>query len=287
MAYGRTTVGAHEKWAKEVGDDSYLYDNMVQYYDKTMNYSTPQAATRFANATPSYDIAEIETTGELHVTYSAWVQAWSTWVSKGLEAIGVPLTETFIDGNLMGHAWQMTTIKVDDSSRSDAETAYLDPILSRPNLFVFDNTLAERVIFSSNKTATGVEITSSTTNCTYNLNAAKEVIISGGVFQSPQLLMVSGVGPKQTLEMHNIDVVVDLPGVGQGMNDHLTSFVEYQVNVITNSALNNANYSAEAIEEWNTIGQGALASAGGDLSGNEKIPEELRATFSNETLACE
>lgn len=56
-----------------------------------------------------------------------------------------------------------------------------------------------------------------------SIYANKEVIISAGAFQSPQLLMVSGIGPRETLERHGIDVLVDLPGVGKGMEDHSES----------------------------------------------------------------
>lgn len=286
MAYSQTSRGAHQKWADEVGDSSYLYDNMVQYYDKTMNFSLPMANVRIANATPMYDTTDLAAGGGLDVTYAPWVQSWSTWVSKGLEAIGVPQVDAYVDGNLLGQTWQLNTISASDSYRSYATTGYLDPIADRSNLEVFEYTLAERIIFSNNKTATGVQVKSSTTNCSYTLSASKEVIISTGALQSPQLLMVSGVGPKDTLQKFNIDVVADRPGVGQGMHDHLTSFVEYEVDVVTNSALNDADYLAAAVEEFNNNHQGPLASAGGDLVGMENLPQEFRAAFSNETKAC-
>lgn len=286
MAYAQTSKGAHQKWADEVGDSSYLYDNMAQYYDKTMNFAVPTEGVRTANATPMYNAADLVTGGGLDVTYATWVQSWSTWASKGLEAIGVPQVDAYLNGNLLGQSWQVSTITASDNYRSYAETGYLEPAANRSNLEVFEYTLAERIIFSDNKTATGVQVTSSTTNCSYTLTASKEVILSAGVFQSPQLLMLSGVGPKDTLQKFNIDVVADRPGVGQNMQDHLTSFVEYQVDVITNSRFNDPNYLAAAIEEFNANGDGPLSSPGGDIVAMERVPQDLRSAFSNETTTC-
>ncbi|OBR03150.1 Glucose-methanol-choline oxidoreductase [Colletotrichum higginsianum IMI 349063] len=285
MAYSHTTKGAHAAWAAAVNDESYSYENMLPYYRKTMKFSPPKESSRLANATVRYNEASVATSGAVDVTYPAYSQPWSTWVSKGLAAIGVNETDTFIDGTLIGHTWQMDTVRASDSHRSSSETAYLRPVLDRPNLAVFHYTTVERVLFS-NKTATGVEFSSATTDssCTGTISAAKEVILSAGAFQSPQLLQVSGVGPKDLLSKYGIPVVADVPAVGRGMRDHMTIFASYQVNVVTSSALSGADYLASAIDDFNTKGEGPLASSGGDLVGGEKIPDELRKNFADETV---
>lgn len=287
MAYSHTTKGAHAAWAAAVNDESYSYENMLPYYRKTMKFSPPKESSRLANATVRYNEASVATSGAVDVTYPAYSQPWSTWVSKGLAAIGVNETDTFIDGTLIGHTWQMDTVRASDSYRSSSETAYLRPVLDRPNLAVFHYTTVERVLFS-NKTATGVEFSSATTDssCTGTISAAKEVILSAGAFQSPQLLQVSGVGPKDLLSKYGIPVVADMPAVGRGMRDHMTIFASYQVNVVTSSALSGADYLASAIDDFNTKGEGPLASSGGDLVGGEKIPAELRKDFAAETVEC-
>ena len=286
MAYSQTTKGTHKAWAAAVNDQSYTYDNMLQYYKRTMNFTAQPHATRLENATAVLNAADLATGGGIQVTYAAYAQSWSTWVSKGLAAIGVPEVGAFINGNLIGHTWQMNTIKASDSARSDSDTAYLRPVMNRPNLSVFRFTMAERIVFE-NKTAKGVEFTSTVMNCIGIVMASKEVILSAGVFQSPQLLQVSGVGPKALLEKHGIKVIADMPGVGQGMRDHMTIFASYEVNVVTTTALSNAEYLANAIKEFNARATGPLSSAGGDLIGGEKIPAELRKEFRPETVECE
>lgn len=285
MAYAQTAKGAHQAWAYAVNDQSYTYENMLQYYKKTLNYTMQPHATRLENATVEYNPADMSTGGELQVTYPAYTQSWSTWVSKGLAAIGVPEVGAFINGNLLGHTWQLSTIRASDSHRSDSDTAYLRPVMSRPNLSVFQFTMAERIIFE-NKIAKGVAFTSTAMGCIGTALASKEVILSAGVFQSPQLLQVSGVGPKDLLEKNGIKVVADVPGVGQGMRDHMTIFASYEVDVLTSTALSNAEYLNDAIKEFNENASGPLSSPGGDLVGGEKIPAQLRKGFAAETKEC-
>lgn len=100
-------------------------------------------------------------------------------------------------------------------TRESSETAFLQPALGSPNLYVFQSTLGKKIISDTNKRATGVQV--DTEGKVYTLSANKEVVLSVGAFQSPQLLMVSGVGPQATLTKHNIPVVADRPGVGQNM----------------------------------------------------------------------
>ncbi|KAJ0108714.1 glucose-methanol-choline oxidoreductase [Diaporthe amygdali] len=284
MSYGQTSKGAHQRWADEVDDQSYTYENILQYYHKAMNFSEPIEGARSANATGLYNKEDVTSAGTLRVTFGAYVQAWSTWAAKGLEAIGIPQVAALVNGNGLGWAWALVTVTSSESARSNSETAYLRPVLGRQNLVVFDYTFAERIVFDTDKIATGVEVTSTADNCSSTISANKEVILSAGVFQSPHLLQVSGVGPKALLEKYSIDVVADRPGVGQNMHDQLTAFASYQVNVITHTRLDqDPEYLAAAVEYYNTNRTGVLAGTGGDLIGMEKIPEEMRTAFSNDT----
>ncbi|TEY32846.1 hypothetical protein BOTCAL_0712g00020 [Botryotinia calthae] len=87
--------------------------------------------------------------------------------------------------------------------------------LEETNIVVYKNTMAKKVLFDSDNTAVGAMIS---TGClSYQITANKEVIVSSGALRSPQLLMVSGIGPKATLDEVGIQVVADLPGVGQNM----------------------------------------------------------------------
>jgi choline dehydrogenase len=247
-----------------------------------MNFTIANEKLRLANATTSEEPGTGALGGPLDVTYSSWAQSFSTWASKAMESVGILKTDAFINGNLNGSSWLTSTLNPRNGHRESAETAYLTPVLDRTNLKVFDQTLGERILFDQDKTAHGVEVT--TGNKTYHLKVRREVIVSGGTFQTPQLLQVSGVGPGELLRQHNIAVVADRPGVGQNMTDHVFFGIAYRVNLQTASALSDPTISADAITDFNTNGTGPLASPGGDFAGYEKLPQELRSSFAPETL---
>lgn len=278
MAWATTSRGALDRWAAEVGDDSWKYDHAVKYYQKAMNFEPPTPGARFANATPAYNPDLVATGGPLAVTYSNYAFSWTTWVAVAMKGIGIPNTDSFINGALNGSAYNQNTINHKTGDRASADRAYLRPYLHRSNLFVFDNTLAEKIMFNGVK-ATGVKIRSANQNKT--LTARREVIVSGGVFQSPQLLMVSGVGPASLLARHNIKVVADRPGVGQNLDDQWAVGIGYRVNIETASTLAlpaNADNNVRLFQHNQT---GPLTSAGGEYAGYEKIPDALRSNFSD------
>jgi len=105
-----------------------------------------------------------------------------------------------------------------DGRRSSAAVAFLDPIRGRPNLTLKTGAEVTRLLIEG-KRAVGVEYQQD--GQTHQVRADREVIVSAGALQSPKLLMVSGIGPAEQLRKHGIPVVVDLPGVGQNLQDHV------------------------------------------------------------------
>ncbi len=103
--------------------------------------------------------------------------------------------------------------------RWSSSKAFLHPILHRPNLQVFSNTLVEKVRIEGHR-AVGVNIRQF--GQIQKLDAGREVILCGGTVNSPQLMMLSGIGPAAALEQHGISTRLDLPGVGQNLQDHPT-----------------------------------------------------------------
>ena len=216
MAYQRGTVESYDQWADQVGDQSYQFDQFLPYFQKSVNFTPPDESSRPANATPDYDVQSIgSSNGLLSVTFSHYAQAFSSWAQKALTEIGIPPIQGFTSGSLNGSSYQLLTIDAGRQTRASSETAFLRPSLTKPNLIVYQSTLAKQIFFDGSKTATGVQI--SIGGSLYTLSARKEVIVSAGTFQSPQLLMVSGVGPAGRLQRYNIPVVADRPGVGQNM----------------------------------------------------------------------
>lgn len=105
-----------------------------------------------------------------------------------------------------------------NGERCSAAKAYLTPNISRPNLTVITGALTEKVLIENDR-AVGVRYKKD--GATLTLAAQREVMLSSGAFGSPQLLMLSGVGPADHLREKGIDVVKDLPGVGKNLQDHI------------------------------------------------------------------
>lgn len=144
-------------------------------------------------------------------------------------------------------------------------------------------TQALRILFDDKRRATGVRVQSANRN--YTLNARNEVILSAGAFHSPQLLMVSGIGPQNVLQQHDIPVLANRPGVGQNMHDSCNAGgVTFPVSVISTAIRQrDLKYEARAIKQFRSNGSGILTNGSGDVLSFEKLPDYYRSSLSNAT----
>jgi choline dehydrogenase len=146
--------------------------------------------------------------------------------SPTLETAGIPTNPDPSGGQTWGNFVATSSINPSNWTRSYARAAYLDPLPPRPNLSVLPMSTVTRLIFSGNSstgnlTATQVEYASAAGVARKTVNVGKEVILTGGAVGSPQMLMLSGVGPPDVLKAADVDVNLALPGVGQHLQDHL------------------------------------------------------------------
>ena len=240
---------------------------------------------RAANATAEYRSDAYSTSGgPLQVSYANYAQPFSSWMELGLHEIGVGEAQDFVSGSLMGSQYCASTIRSSDERRSSSEASFLASAVASKlsNLKVYPNTMAQKILFSGNKTATGVLVESD--GITYAINATKEVVLSAGAFQSPQMLMLSGIGPSATLESFGIKVLSDLPGVGQNMWDHPTFGPSYPVAVDTlTKEIRDPVYLSSQLLAFELTHTGALTNPVSDFLGWEKTPDRLRQSFTAET----
>jgi choline dehydrogenase len=138
-----------------------------------------------------------------------------TFIEAGQQA-GFPLSDDFNGKQQEGFARYEHTIK--GSKRCSSARAYLHPALKRKNLFTEINLTVDRVVFSG-KRATGIECLKKGKRLTYRAN--KEVILSAGSVNSPQILMRSGVGDSDDIAPHGIQITHELKGVGKNLQDHI------------------------------------------------------------------
>lgn len=200
-----------------------------------------------------------------------------------MSAIGIHDAGNFDDGWIIGSQYFKTTINPVTQERASSGGSYLRTFKDLTSLSVFKHTFAKKIIFDERKRAVAVLVEASSE--TYTLNVRKEIILSAGAFQSPQLLMVSGIGPKEVLKRYSIPVLVDNPNVGQNMSDHVWFALAYRVEVETGSRWNDDPiYLISQYQNHRINHQGPLTSNGGDFGAFEKIPSSLRQNFTDSTL---
>lgn len=288
MIYNRGTIGSYQVWAEQVGDESWTFENILPYFSRGIHYSPPNVALRAANASvppPANPRAFSATGGPLQVSHPNFAQIFSTYVDAAMQESGIPSQQDFASGALLGRQWAPLTISYPQEERSSSESSYLRAALAsgRHNLKIYTHTLARRVLFDECKNATGVEVQSKSygNSNSYVLQARKEVILSAGAFQSPQLLMVSGIGPASQLQAHGIKVLADRSGVGANMQDHLDFSPVFETTIVRGTGAE-ADPAVEDIfvQQYLSNRTGPLTNAGVDFIGWEKLPEPYRASLS-------
>lgn len=163
------------------------------------------------------------TGGPLNISDAQPSQASDIYIQSCVEA-GIPEVADFNDGDPAGCGYYQLTIK--RGRRQSTATAYLKPAIKRANLTVITGALTERVLFDGG-CATGVRFRLNGKVVT--VKCRKEVILSAGTINSPQLLQLSGIGDGQLLQQHGIAAVAELPGVGANLQDHLGVIAAYSV----------------------------------------------------------
>lgn len=196
MAYHRGTVGSYQRWADLVGDQSYAFDSVLPYFKRSSNLTPPNIRKRNApNATVLYDSTAFDNSlkGPLQVSWANWVDPAQSWLARALQAIGQTVNPSGLSsGKVNGGAWVPTTIDPKDATRSTSKSSYLQSALAnkKARITVYLHSQATKIVFDKEKKATGVAV--SIEGQDYVISARKEVILSAGVFHSPQLLLLSG-----------------------------------------------------------------------------------------------
>lgn len=190
------------------------------------------------------------------------------FVEAGVEA-GLDRNEDFNGAAQDGVGMYQLTQR--GGMRASAAVAYLHPAMERPNLTVMPYTQVERVLFEGTR-AVGVEATR--LGESQQLRAEREVVLCGGAYNSPQLLMLSGVGPAEHLAMREVEVLLDQPAVGENLSDHAAAY-----NVWTTPEPESLLQALEpaALEQFATTQTGPFASNLAESGGFARIEDGLEA----------
>ena len=209
MAYTRGHRGDYDRWAQK-GAHGWSYADVLPYFRRCETWQGGDNRWRGGSGPVGTEFAKTR-----DPLYDAWLEA--------AQAAGFPVTDDYNGEQQEGFGRGQYTIR--DGYRSSAATAYLKPARKRANLDVATGAHATRVLLQGTR-ATGVEYVKGSGD-TVRVEAGREVILCGGAFNSPPLLMLSGIGPAAHLAEIGIKPVVDLP-VGKNLQDHLAVIVFFQ-----------------------------------------------------------
>ena len=243
MCYIRGHAADYDRWAQETSDENWSYAHCLPYFRKS--------ETRVSGA-DDYHGDE----GPLVVTTgSASNPLYRAFIDAGVQA-GYGFTEDLNGYRQEGFGTMDMTVK--QGVRCSTAKAYLKPALSRKNLSVQRRTLITRILFNGNR-AIGVE--TFTRGKLETVYANREVILCGGVINSPQLLQLSGIGNPELLEQFNLPVIADLRGVGENLQDHLEVYVQYEcTQPVSIAPALSLHRQAMILMEWLTKKEGLGAS---------------------------
>ena len=202
MAYVRGHSSDYERWAAS-GLAGWSYADVLPYFKHQESWEGGASTYRGDS-------------GPLTTRGSRYVDPLTDAVYESATLAGHPITPDYNGEQQHGFSKLQYTIK--DGRRCSAADGYLRPALHRSNLKVETGVLAERILFESDR-AIGVRYADG--GAGKRAMAAREVIVCGGVINSPQLLMLSGIGAPQELAAHGIEVKAALPGVGKNFQDHV------------------------------------------------------------------
>ncbi|ASK21640.1 MULTISPECIES: GMC family oxidoreductase [unclassified Halomonas] len=247
MVYTRGNRRDYDGWA-EMGCNGWSYDEVLPYFRRSENN------VRGADAYHGGD-------GPLHVSDPVSPrQITEEWVRAG-EANNLPRNDDF-NGERQNGIGTYQVNQFHNSKRGErcsAAAAYLHPVMHRPNLTVITNAFTKKVLIED-KRATGVLYQRGKTQET--IFARKEVILSAGTFQTPQLLMLSGIGPSEDLSEHGVEVVYHAPEVGKNLQDHIDMVLAYRVNTtdVFGVGIAGGLRLIKSIFQWKRDGLGMLTS---------------------------
>ncbi|WP_168011867.1 choline dehydrogenase [Halomonas salinarum] len=208
MAYVRGCAGDYAEWS-QLGAEGWDYADVLPYFKRAEGCLYGDDDYRSSDG----PLGVCNGNNMQNPLYKAFIEA-------GRQA-GYGETQDYNGYRQEGFCRMDMTVR--GGVRCSTANAYLKPALGRDNLHLEMHALTQRILLEGKK-AVGVEYTQR--GKTYRVQARREVILSASAFNSPKLLMLSGIGPAEHLKEHGIEVVHDLPGVGQNLQDHLEVWVQ-------------------------------------------------------------
>ncbi|XP_076624491.1 glucose dehydrogenase [FAD, quinone] [Colletes latitarsis] len=250
----------YNEWSS-LGNEGWAYEKVLPYFKKSLkctNEQTEKLGERYCGTKGPMTLRNYNNT------------FWSVddSVLDAAREIGLDVLEPIFGDRFIGFGRSLGTL--DNARRVNAAKAFLSPIKDRKNLYVLKSARVDKVLLS-NSQATGVRVTLRDGQ-SIKVKASKEVILSAGSIGSPQLMMLSGIGPKEHLQQMGIPTLADLP-VGKNLQDHLVWFGLHASYVNETATPVTPTFLLDSVYNYLVHNKGLLATFPFDLLGFVNVHE--------------
>mgnify|MGYP002722020936 FL=1 len=272
LYYVRHSVHEQDAWGDVIGaKDLWGWDNMYRAMKKSEAFTGPlDSVAQIDQISPNPDSHGMN--GPINSTWPAVTYECVGAFVNASSSVATPHAKDPYGGTNLGTYVATLNINPSNWTRSFARTGYYDPYVYRSNLHVLTRHLVTKIEFDTSGKqikATDVKFKSDPNSDEYTVKAGREVIVSGGAINTPQILQLSGIGDKDFLKSKGIDVVLESPAVGYNLQDHISGGVEWhpkdstkmppsdineskEVNSYTNSGVAYVNGSQILKDQWNS-----------------------------------
>ncbi|EJF64358.1 alcohol oxidase [Dichomitus squalens] len=253
MIYTRAAEDDYNRWASVTGDSGWNWNNMFKYFLKLEDFTnSPQVVSASTKFVPSLH----NTTGPLGAGLPEVTLATDNIGLQAQQQLSAEFAynQDVNSGNMIGFSW--TPFSIQNGARSDSARDYIQPALSRSNLDVIVNAQVTKVVQTTTSGKTPVvrtvQFQTGSGGKSYSLTANREVILSAGAIGSPQILLLSGIGPVAQSKSLGIKSLVDLPDVGQNLQDHPLLTTNFQVSSsdTLDNLITNTTFQTEQLAQW-------------------------------------
>ncbi|PVH76829.1 GMC oxidoreductase [Cadophora sp. DSE1049] len=282
LYYGRGSKSVYDQWAA-LGNPGWTWDEVYPLFVKHTHFNPPNLNNGFDHSYETWDPTAYST-GPLEIGFQGYVPPSNVAFIQACAAANIPIVEDLNTGNNTG-VKQGTGCLDSRFRRSSSWDSFGQQAKGRKNLDILHWAPVQSLQFETEKEgeeprASGVVFVDEPTGRIHVVKARKEVVVSMGAFHSPQLMMVSGIGPAATLEKFGITPVLVNENVGQGMNDHnVFSIMALSTPLASTSQVNNNVTNLIAAQEaFYTSLTGPYTAPSGITNGFQQL--------SNETLAA-
>ncbi|KAJ8517245.1 hypothetical protein ONZ45_g5546 [Pleurotus djamor] len=274
MTWNRGSNDVWDNWAKITNFDAWKWKNIEPYYLKTSRIVPPADS----HNTEGEFIPAAHGQGPVQVSLPGFPTELDDMVIGASKELGgrFQFNQDLNSGTLTGIGVLQASIAT--SVRSSAATSYLEPVENRKNLDILINTRATKLVpslpISGKPSFKTVELTQSPSSPSFRVHAKLEIIVATGVIGTPQLLQLSGIGPRSLLKQNQIPTIVDLPSVGQNFTDHPMVPNYYLVNSTKtfDIILRDESVFGTTLGEWMSNGTGLFVDSPANTLGFMRLP---------------